>query len=162
MRARRDGRPAEAARLLLGALGADPWDAATGIELQLALAAADDATAAEPAPPFASLPVRTDVTVATAAELLAEPELLAAYARTVTAEDDATLVVLTTDAAEQDRIEARAIELGLASPSSPDVLLQPAPTTQAAARFLAARATATLTAGATVAAAATPLASVRA
>jgi hypothetical protein len=137
----RAGDPDRAARLLLNAIGEDPWNGAARLDLEIALQQAASLPAPGAAPILAT---GARVTLAAAADLLAAPELLAAYARETPAGDDATLVVVYDDADERQGLAALVEELGLDGEGSPDIVGEPAPATQPAQRLLAARATATL------------------
>jgi hypothetical protein len=137
----RAGDPDRAARLLLNAIGEDPWNGAARLDLEIALQQA----AGLPAPGAAAPPVTgARVTLAAAADLLAAPDLLTTYARETPAGDDATLVVVYHDADEVWGLAALVERLGLDGAGSPDIVAHPAPATQPAQRLLAARATATL------------------
>ncbi|HEX6743690.1 MAG TPA: glycosyltransferase [Solirubrobacteraceae bacterium] len=137
----RAGDPDRAARLLLNAIGDDPWNGAARLDLEIALQQAAGLPAPGAAPTLAT---GSRVTLAAAADLLAAPDLLATYARETPSGDDATLVVVYESADELQRLAALVEELGLDGHGSPDIVAQPAPATQPAERLLAARATATL------------------
>jgi len=144
-RALRAGDADTAARRLLQALGEDPWDGAARLDLELALRALGDTPpAAAPAPPVATLPLRTRVTLAWAGALLATPEHLRGYLATVGADDDATLLILTRSDRELDALVRLADALGLDADGGADLLAQPEPLTRPARLLLAARADATL------------------
>jgi hypothetical protein len=146
----RAGDPDRAARLLLNAIGEDPWNGAARLDLEIALQQA----ASLPAPGAATaLATGARVTLAAAADLLATPDLLAAYARDTQPGDDATLVVVYDGAHELEALAALVEQLGLDGEGSPDIVAEPAPATQPAQRLLAARATAALGAPALAAAA---------
>jgi hypothetical protein len=145
----RAGDPDRAARLLLNAIGEDPWNGAARLDLEIALQQAASLPAPGAAPPLAT---GACVTLAAAADLIAAPALLAAYARETPAGADATLVVVYDSAAELNGLATLVEQLGLDGDGSPDIVAQPAPATLPAQRLLAARATATL--GAPLAAAA--------
>jgi len=137
----RAGDPDRAARLLLNAIADDPWNGAARLDLEIALQQA----ASLPAPgAAASLSLGARVTLAAAADLLRAPELLLSYASETQAADDATLVVVYDDQHELQGLAALVAQLGLDGDDSPDIVAEPAPTTQPAQRLLAARATATL------------------
>jgi hypothetical protein len=137
----RAGDPDRAARLLLNAIAEDPWNGAARLDLEIALQQA----ASLPAPgAAASLSLGARVTLAAAADLLRAPELLLSYASETQAADDATLVVVYDDQHELQGLAALVAQLGLDGDDSPDIVAEPAPTTQPAQRLLAARATATL------------------
>jgi Glycosyl transferase family 2 len=137
----RAGDPDRAARLLLNAIGEDPWNGAARLDLEIALQQA----AGQPAPGVgAALALRGRVTLATAADVVRAPELLESYAQDTRAGDDATLVVVYDAQQELDGLAALVAELGLDGEDSPDIVAQPAPATRPAQRLLAARATATL------------------
>ena len=137
----RAGDPDRAARLLLNAIGEDPWNGAARLDLEIALQQAASLPAPGAAPTLAT---GTRVTLAAAADLLAAPDLLGAYARETRAGDDATLVVVYQNADELQGLAALVEELGLDGHGSPDIAAQPAPATQPAQRLLAARAAARL------------------
>ena len=137
----RAGDPDRAARLLLNAIGEDPWNGAARLDLEIALQQAASLPAPGAAPMLAT---GTRVTLAAAADLLAAPDLLATYARETPAGDDATLVVVYENADELQGLAALVEELGLDGHGSHDIVAQPAPATQPAQRLLAARATVTL------------------
>jgi hypothetical protein len=137
----RAGDPDRAARLLLNAIGEDPWNGAARLDLEIALQQAASLPAPGAAPILAT---GARLTLATAADLLATPDLLTAYARDTSAGDDATLVVVYDDADELQGLAALVEQLGLDAEGSPDIVAQPAPATQPAQRLLAARATATV------------------
>jgi hypothetical protein len=143
------GDPDRAARLLLNAIGEDPWNGAARLDLEIALQQAAGLPAPGPAPALAA---GARVTLAAAGDLLAAPELLEAYARETPAGDDASLVVVYHDADEVWGLAALVERLGLDGAGSPDIVAHPAPATQPAQRLLAARATATLGAPLTAAA----------
>jgi hypothetical protein len=146
----RGGDPDRAARLLLNAIGEDPWNGAARLDLAIALQQAAGLPAPGAAPILAT---GMRVTLAAASDLLAAPDLLATYARETPAGDDATLVVVYENADELQGLAALVEKLGLDGHGSPDIVAQPAPATQPAKRLLAARATATLGAPALAAAA---------
>jgi hypothetical protein len=137
----RAGDPDRAARLLLNAIGEDPWNGAARLDLEIALQQAASLPAPGAAPMLAT---GTRVTLAAAADLLAAPDLLATYARATPAGDDATLVVVYESADELQGLATLVEELGLDGHGSHDIVAQPAPATQPAQRLLAARATVTL------------------
>jgi hypothetical protein len=137
----RAGDPDRAARLLLNAIGEDPWNGAARLDLEIALQQAAGLPAPGAAPALAT---GARVTVAAAADLIAAPDLLAAYARGTPAGDDATLVVVYDRADELEGLAALVERLGLDGDGSPDIAAAPAPATLPAQRLLAARATATL------------------
>jgi len=137
----RAGDPDRAARLLLNAIGEDPWNGAARLDLEIALQQAASLPAPGAAPMLAT---GTRVTLAAAADLLAAPDLLATYARETPAGDDATLVVVYENADELQGLAALVEELDLDGHGSHDIVAQPAPATQPAQRLLAARATMTL------------------
>jgi hypothetical protein len=137
----RGGDPDRAARLLLNAIGEDPWNGAARLDLAIALQQAAGLPAPGAAPILAT---GMRVTLAAASDLLAAPDLLATYARETPAGDDATLVVVYENADELQGLAALVEQLGLDGHGSPDIVAQPAPATQPATRLLAARATATL------------------
>jgi hypothetical protein len=137
----RGGDPDRAARLLLNAIGEDPWNGAARLDLAIALQQAAGLPAPGAAPILAT---GMRVTLAAASDLLAAPDLLATYARETPAGDDATLVVVYENADELQGLAALVEQLGLDGHGSPDIVAQPAPATQPAKRLLAARATATL------------------
>ncbi len=137
----RGGDPDRAVRLLLNAIGEDPWNGAARLDLEIALQQAASLPAPGAAP---ALVTGAHVTLAAAADLLAAPDLLVTYARETPAGDDATLVVVYESADDLHRLAALVEELGLDGHGSPDIVAEPAPTTQPAQRLLAARATATL------------------
>lgn len=137
----RAGDPDRAARLLLNAIGEDPWNGAARLDLEIALQQAASLPAPGAAPALAT---GARVTVAAAADLVAAPDLLAAYARETPAGDDATLVVVYDRADELEGLAALVERLGLDGAGSPDIVAVPAPATLPAQRLLAARATATL------------------
>jgi hypothetical protein len=137
----RGGDPDRAARLLLNAIGEDPWNGAARLDLAIALQQAAGLPAPGAAPILAT---GMRVTLAAASDLLAAPDLLATYARETPAGDDATLVVVYENADELQGLAALVEKLGLDGHGSPDIVAQPAPATQPATRLLAARATATL------------------
>jgi hypothetical protein len=137
----RAGDPDRAARLLLNAIGDDPWNGAARLDLEIALQQAAGLPAPGPAPVLAT---GARVTLAAAADLLAAPNLLATYARETPSGDDATLVVVYENADELQRLAAFVEELGLDGHGSPDIVAQPTPATQPAQRLLGARAAATL------------------
>jgi hypothetical protein len=133
--------PDRAARLLLNAIGEDPWNGAARLDLEIALQQAAGLPAPGAAPILAT---GTRLTLAAAGDLLAAPDLLATYARGTPAGDDATLVVVYETAHELQGLAALVEQLGLDGHGSPDIVAQPAPATEPAKRLLAARATATL------------------
>jgi hypothetical protein len=145
----RAGDPDRAARLLLNAIGEDPWNGAARLDLEIALQQAASLPAPGAAPPLAT---GARVTLAAAADLIAAPDMLAAYARETPAGADATLVVVYDSADELNGLAALVEQLGLDGDGSPDIVAESAPATEPAQRLLAARATATL--GAPLAAAA--------
>jgi hypothetical protein len=137
----RAGDPDGAARMLLRALGDDPWNGAARYDLEIALQQA----AACPAPgAHAPLALRGRLTLAAAADLLRAPELLESYARATGADDDATLVVVYDGREELQALAALAGRLGLDGEDSPDIVAQPAPVTVPAQRLLQARVTTAL------------------
>jgi hypothetical protein len=137
----RAGDPDRAARLLLAALGEDPWNGGARLDLEIALQQAANLPAPGATP---TLTLGARVTMATAADLLRAPELLASYARETPAGADATLVVVYDDPQELQGLAALVEQLGLDGEGSPDIAAEPAPATLPAQRLLAARATATL------------------
>jgi hypothetical protein len=146
----RAGDPDRAARLLLNAIGEDPWNGGARLDLEIALQQAASLPAPGATP---SLALGARVTLAAADDLLRTPELLASYARETPAGADATLVVLYDDQRELQGLAALVERLGLDGEGSPDIAAEPAPATPPAQRLLAARATATLGAPALAAAA---------
>jgi hypothetical protein len=95
--------------MLVNALATDPWN----VTAQAALTALLNPPALDG--------VRSFATLAFAAELVEAPEMLTAYARCFSGEDDATLVVV----GDGDEIEALASaldEAGLAGEDGPDLL----------------------------------------
>jgi hypothetical protein len=146
----RAGDPDRAARLLLNAIGEDPWNGAARLDLEVALQQAASLPAPGAAP---SLALGAHVTLACAADLLRAPDLLASYARETPAGADATLVVVYDDQRELQGLAGLVAQLGLDGHGSPDIVAEPAPATLPAQRMLAARATATLGAPALAAAA---------
>jgi hypothetical protein len=137
----RAGDPDGAARLLMRALAEDPWNGGARYDLQVALQQA----ASLPAPGVAEpLALRSRVTLATAAQIMGEPQLLAAYAARTAAGDDATLLVTYADRAELTELAELIDRLGLDGEDSPDIVAQPAPATTPAARLLAAQVAAVL------------------
>jgi hypothetical protein len=146
----RAGDPDRAARLLLNAIGEDPWNGAARLDLEVALQQAASLPAPGAAP---SLALGAHVTLACAADLLRAPDLLASYARETPAGADATLVVVYDDQRELQGLAGLVAQIGLDGDGSPDIVAEPAPATLPAQRMLAARATATLGAPALAAAA---------
>jgi hypothetical protein len=146
----RAGDPDRAARLLLNAIGEDPWNGAARLDLEIALQQAASLPAPGATP---TLTTGARVTLATAADLVGAPDLLTAYARDTPAGGDATLVVLYADQQELQGLAALVEQLGLDGEDAPDMVAEPAPATQPAQRLLAARASATLGAPALAAAA---------
>ncbi|HMJ33100.1 MAG TPA: glycosyltransferase [Baekduia sp.] len=138
----RAGAAGAAVRLLLQALAEDPWDGAARFDLEAALRAVGEAEAAASAPAAAvsALPVRGRVTLAWAAELVADPSLLRGYGAAVDGADDATLLVLTRDDAEVEPLVALVEALGLDGPDAADILAESEPATRPAQLWLAARA----------------------
>jgi hypothetical protein len=127
--------PRLAARHLLAATAADPWDGAvrTALELALELAAATPS----PAPaPVLSLQTRSDVTLASAADLIADPQRLVRYAATTPADADASLVILYAADSDLARLVALLRELGLDGDDAPDMVAHPRPATLPAQRML--------------------------
>ena len=137
----RAGDPDRATRLLMRALGEDPFNGAARYDLQLALHQAAGCLAPGAADPLA---LRAHVTLVAAAVLVRDPDLLAAYAARTTAHDDATLVVTYDSAAELAELAALVERLGLDGEASPDIVAQPAPPTTPARRLLEACAGAVL------------------
>jgi hypothetical protein len=137
----RAGDPDRAARLLLTAIGEDPWNGGARLDLEIALQQAAGLPAPGATP---SLTLGARVTLADAADLLAAPELLASYARETPTGADATLVVVYDDPQQLQGLAALVEQLGLDGEGSPDIAAEPAPATLPAQRLLAARATATL------------------
>jgi hypothetical protein len=137
----RAGDPDRAARLLLNAIGEDPWNGAARLDLEIALQQAANVPApGAPAP----LALGARVTLAAAADLMRSPDLLVTYARETPPDADATLAVVYDDQRELQGLAALVEQLGLDGEGSPDIVAEPAPATQPAQRLLAARATATL------------------
>jgi glycosyltransferase involved in cell wall biosynthesis len=137
----RAGDPDRAARLLMRALGEDPFDGAARYDLQVALHQAAGFLAPGAPQPLA---LRAHVTLVAADILAGEPDLLAAYAARTTAQDDSTLLVTYEDAAQLAELAALVARLGLDGDDSPDIVAQPAPATEPARRLLAARGDAVL------------------
>ena len=137
----RTGDPDRAARLLLNAIGDDPWNGAARLDLEIALQQAASLPAPGAAPVLAT---GARVTLAAAADLLAAPDLLATYAHETPAGDDATLVVVYDGVDEMYGLATLVAQLGLEEDGSPDIVAVPTPATLPAQRLLAARATATL------------------
>jgi len=137
----RTGDPDRAARLLLNAIGDDPWNGAARLDLEIALQQAASLPAPGAAPVLAT---GARVTLAAAADLLAAPDLLATYAHETPAGDDATLVVVYDGVDEMYGLATLVAQLGLEDDGSPDIVAVPTPATLPAQRLLAARATATL------------------
>jgi hypothetical protein len=137
----RAGDPDGAVRLLMRALGEDPWNGAARYDLQVALQQAASCPAPGVAEPLA---LRARVTLATAAQIMREPQLLASYAARTAAGDDATLLVTYEDRAELAELAGLIGRLGLDGEDSPDIVAQPAPATTPAARLLRAQAAAVL------------------
>ena len=134
----------------MNAIGEDPWNGAARLDLEIALQQAASLPAPGAAPPLA---LRTRVTLAAAADLMRDPDLLAAYARETPAGDDATLVVVYAARGSSTASPRWSSSLGLDGEDSPDIVGRAGPATQPAQRLLAARATATLGAAALAAAA---------
>jgi glycosyltransferase involved in cell wall biosynthesis len=137
----RAGDPDRATRLLMRALGEDPFNGAARYDLQVALHQAEGFLAPGAAEPLA---LRTHVTLVSADALVREPDLLAAYAARTTAHDDATLLVTYGDAAQLAELAALVERLGIDGDDSPDIVAQPSPATTPARRLLEARAGAVL------------------
>jgi hypothetical protein len=137
----RAGDPDGAARMLMCALGEDPWNGAARYDLQLALHQAASCLAPGVPEPLA---LRSRVTLTAAGALVHQPELLASYAAQTAGDDDATLVVTYEQRAELAELAALVGRLGLDGEDSPDIVAQPAPATAPARRLLEARATAVL------------------
>ncbi|HEX6620465.1 MAG TPA: glycosyltransferase [Solirubrobacteraceae bacterium] len=137
----RAGDPDRAARLLLNAIGEDPWNGAARLDLEIALQQAASLPAPGAAPPLVT---GARVTLAAAVDLVAAPDLLAAYARATPAGDDATLVVVYDGVDEMYGLATLVAQLGLEDDGSPDIVAVPTPATQPARRLLVARATAAL------------------
>jgi hypothetical protein len=96
--------------LLVNAMALDPWNAEAQSELGLALT-----------PPPALDGVRSFATLAYAAELTADPEMLTGYARCFSGGDDATLVVFGS-ATEIEALGAALDAYGLSGEDGPDML----------------------------------------
>jgi glycosyltransferase involved in cell wall biosynthesis len=137
----RAGDPDRAVRLLMRALGEDPFNGGARYDLQVALHQAAGCLAPGAAEPLA---LRTQVTLAAAAVLVCEPDLLISYAAHTAPDADATLLVTYDDAAQLAELAALVERLGLDGDGSPDIVAQPAPATTPARRLLQARATAVL------------------
>jgi hypothetical protein len=110
---------------LVNALALDPWNGLARAALETTLAGAP---ATDPAPVSDRLPgTRGFATLAFAGELVAQPELLRAYADVLGADDDATLVVWapnwTPDEA-MTRLGPVVEELGLGDDEGPDILVE--------------------------------------
>ena len=105
--------------------------------------------AMDPTPPARLDPTRRVTTVAFADELVADPDLLSAYAAAVGPQDDATLVLFAPglDAHDLLALAERAVAAaGLDENALPDVLLTPLPGAPEVDRVLAERADAVLSA----------------
>jgi hypothetical protein len=117
----RDGDQPAALVARLRALAADPWDGAAHADLLIAAARTDVAQRRARAPETRSVGV-----LAFADELVAAPELLAAYASAVCDADDVTLVIhapATEAAAASEALAALAERVGLAGKDAADLLL---------------------------------------
>ena len=131
--------PRVAARLLLAATAADPWDGAARTALEVALERA--AAVPVPAPaPVLSLHARAETTLTTAADLVADPGRLVRYAAATTADADASLVILYAGDDELARLVEMLSELGLDGDDAPDMVAHPQPVTLPAQRMLEAMA----------------------
>jgi glycosyltransferase involved in cell wall biosynthesis len=138
-RAMCESDPRLAARLLLAATAADPWDGAARTALDVALERADAMPAPAPAPVL-SLQTRAQTTLATAADLVADPERLVRYAAATTADADASLVIVYAGDDELARLVELLSELGLDGDDAPDMVAHPQPATLPAQRMLEAAA----------------------
>jgi hypothetical protein len=143
--ARADGDPDGATRHLVAALAHDPWNAAARRELTIAgqqggwIAGPQTAVQARPVAAELAQPrlegARAFTTLADATELIRSPELLAAYARTFSARDDATLVIrLGSDPEELSHLSEAVAAAGLEHEDAADLLA--VPTTGPGARSL--------------------------
>ena len=137
----RAGDPDRATRLLMRALGEDPFNGGARYDLQVALHQAAGCLAPGAAEPLA---LRAHVTLAAAAVLVCHPDLLMSYAAHTAPDADATLLVTYDDAAQLAELAALVERLGLDGADSPDVVAQPAPATTPARRLLQARTAAVL------------------
>jgi hypothetical protein len=127
--------PRLAARHLLAATAADPWDGAVRTALEVALERAAAMSAPAPAPVL-SLQARSDITLVTAADLIADPARLVRYATTTTAHTDASLVILYATDGDLARLVELLRELGLDGDDAPDMVAHPQPATLPAQRML--------------------------
>jgi hypothetical protein len=103
---------------LVNALAEDPWNGEVQAALLAALAPEEDSAPPAPAPLEGA---RSFTTLAFADELVAAPEMLAAYAASFSGTDDATLVVTGTD--EEIGVLGAALDAaGLGGEGGPDML----------------------------------------
>jgi hypothetical protein len=129
--------PHRATRLLLAATAADPWDGAVRTVLELALERAGAVPVPPPAPVL-SLRTRREITLATAADLVADPNRVVRYATTTPADADASLVILYASDDELTRLVTLLRDLGLDGTDAADMVAHPQPATLPAQRMLAA------------------------
>lgn len=130
---RRDGDLEGAARLLLRALGHDPWDGQARVDLHwladaLGGAPALAATGSRLPEPVERLDVRSFCVVVHGDELAHRPTLLATFAEAFEPSDDATLVVVApNDSAETlgEKMRAVLTAADVREEACPDVLLLP-------------------------------------
>jgi glycosyltransferase involved in cell wall biosynthesis len=134
---------------LMRALAHDPFDGATLIDLEIALAQATSQRPArpEPSPPLIGLDAREHLTLGFLDELIERPDLLRAYARATAASGDGTLVILTPPEADLAPLVALVESDPILSDPRCDLQALTEPGSTPARRLLAGRASAVLSAG---------------
>jgi glycosyltransferase involved in cell wall biosynthesis len=138
------GPGAPRSRALLAALAADPFDAATAIDLEMALQRESQLGQAAPPPPLIELDSRPEVALAWLDEVLSDHTLLTAF-RTEADRDSTSLVILAPPHAQlEPLITLVSADAELSGPDF-DIRVITAPATTPARRLLAARATTVLT-----------------
>jgi glycosyltransferase involved in cell wall biosynthesis len=139
-----EGDPLRASRLLLAALAEDPWEGAIRLDLERALGQAQALPAVALEDPLCRLALGEPLTLAWAAELAADPQLLEAYAAAADGGQEATLLVLTRSGADLEALVELVRGLDLEGEGAADILAIAEPGTLPARRLLSARAHALL------------------
>jgi len=140
------GPGAPRSRALARALAARPRDATLTYQLRQALIEEMKLQPPPPSPPLISLRTRSRVTLGWVNEVLRRPELLHAFARSADGDDDRSLVLMATPAADlRPLVEIFEDDPELGSEGC-DVTVIPEPATQPAVNLLRARADSCLTA----------------
>jgi glycosyl transferase family 2 len=132
------------------ALAHDPFDGATLTDLEIAImeASSRQQQPAEPSPPLILLDARPELTLGFLDELMAQPDLLRAYAQATSVSGDGTLVILAPADADLAPLVALVESDPVLSDPRCDLQALTEPASTPGRRLLAGRASAVLSAGA--------------